>query len=77
MYMLADYFAIDSALGVRCKSCQHQWSGHSGAWLRNLPNVFACFDIELDAADMTAIAALAREGGRQLNPEGLSPRWDS
>lgn len=42
-----------------------------------MSSLAAIFDIELDAADMTAIAALAREGGRQLNPEGLSPRWDS
>lgn len=36
----------------------------------------AIFDFTLDAADMAAIAALARDDGRIVNPEGLAPEWD-
>lgn len=36
----------------------------------------AIFDFELDEMEMAAIGALAREDGRQLSPEGLSPDWN-
>jgi diketogulonate reductase-like aldo/keto reductase len=34
------------------------------------------FDFELSAAEMAEISALARPGGRQVNPAGIAPRWD-
>lgn len=34
------------------------------------------FDFELDAADMRALAGLARPDGRLVSPEGLAPQWD-
>jgi len=37
---------------------------------------FAIFDFALSAAEMAEIAALARPGGRQINPAGMAPRWD-
>lgn len=36
----------------------------------------AIFDFALDAADMTAIAGLARADGRLVSPPGLAPAWD-
>lgn len=37
----------------------------------------AIFDFALDDADMAAIAALARPGGRLVSPAGLAPAWDA
>jgi 2,5-diketo-D-gluconate reductase B len=37
----------------------------------------AIFDFSLDAADMAAIAALARPDGRIVSPPGLAPEWDA
>jgi 2,5-diketo-D-gluconate reductase B len=34
------------------------------------------FDFALSDAEMAEIAALARPGGRQINPAGMAPRWD-
>ncbi|MBO1114292.1 aldo/keto reductase [Bordetella petrii] len=34
------------------------------------------FDFELDAADMRALAGLARPDGRLVSPDGLAPQWD-
>jgi len=34
------------------------------------------FDFELDAADMRALADLARPDGRLVSPDGLAPQWD-
>jgi len=34
------------------------------------------FDFELDAADMQALAGLARADGRLVSPDGLAPQWD-
>lgn len=36
----------------------------------------AIFDFALDAADMAAIAGLARTDGRLVSPPGLAPQWD-
>ncbi len=36
----------------------------------------AIFDFVLDAADMAAIAGLARADGRLVSPPGLAPEWD-
>jgi diketogulonate reductase-like aldo/keto reductase len=36
----------------------------------------AIFDFVLSTAEMAEIAALARPGGRQINPGGMAPRWD-
>jgi diketogulonate reductase-like aldo/keto reductase len=37
---------------------------------------FAIFDFALSEAEMAEIAALARPGGRKINPAGMAPRWD-
>ena len=37
---------------------------------------FAIFDFALSAAEMAEISALARAGGRQIDPGGMAPRWD-
>ena len=37
---------------------------------------FAIFDFALSEAEMAEIAALARPGGRQIDPAGMAPRWD-
>lgn len=37
----------------------------------------AIFDFTLDAADMAAIATLARPDGRIVSPAGLAPDWDA
>jgi diketogulonate reductase-like aldo/keto reductase len=37
---------------------------------------FELFDFALSNAEMAEIAALARPGGRQVNPGGMAPRWN-
>jgi 2,5-diketo-D-gluconate reductase B len=37
---------------------------------------FEIFDFALSDAEMAEISALARPGGRQINPSGMAPRWD-
>jgi 2,5-diketo-D-gluconate reductase B len=37
---------------------------------------FDIFDFTLSEVEMAEIFALARPGGRQINPAGMAPRWD-